>query len=194
MRNASMAILLPPSIQSTFSFFKKVRYHASAGITDGTVTAVDLARLLGMGITVSSLASLIASIQFCKIEIWSPAVVGAITAFSFKQENTTFIGSPSKTESDICVSTAAPAHVKGVPPPNSLSGFWVQGVAASTAPVVTLTVAEDSVVDFTFQFVLIGDGNDPGSVFTVSAAVIGVIYLRTLCSGDLVPVSFPGTS
>lgn len=187
-------MLFPPEIVATISFRKKVRYQASAGITNGAISAQDLARLYGFGVTTTSLASMLDAIHLVKVQIWSPAIIGAITALEFKQETTTFIGSPSKTISDICVSTAVPARVKAKPPPNSLSGFWIDGGATSTSSVINLTIAENSVVDFTFDFRFIDNGSDPGPIFTVSGAVVGVIYLRNLCSGDLVPVSFPGTS
>lgn len=183
----------PPAFKPTISIRKKFRFLATATITDLSITAMDLAKFLSVGISTTAVVSLIDAIHLVKLQAWSPPVSGATVACEFKQENTTFIGSPSQTYSDTCLSTAFPAHLKARPPPNSLSGFWIAGQATSTASVITLTLAAGSIVDFTFDIRMIDDANTPGNDFTTTATpVVGVIYLRNLCTGLLTPISFPG--
>lgn len=184
--------MVPPPFKASLAIKRKrIRYETTAAV-DIDVSAQDLATLLGVALNATTIASIINAVQLRTVEIWSPPTTGANVAIEFAQENTTFIGSPSSLVSDTCMSMTKPAHIKVKPPKNSLSGFWIAGGATSTSPVVSIIASENSIIDFVFDLHLIDTGFPQGQTRTVAGATVGGLYLKTLGTGQLIPVSFPG--
>lgn len=184
--------MVPPPFKASLSIQRKrIRYQTTAAV-DGSITASDLANILGVAVSTTSVQSIINAIHLRSVEMWSPPSTGANVAIEFAQENTTFIGSPSSLISDTCMSMTKPAHLKVRPPKNSLSGFWIAGGATSTSPVMTIIASDDTIIDFVFDLHLIDSGFPVGQARTVAAATLGQLYLKIFLTGQLIPVSFPG--
>jgi len=173
---------------------KTIRYNVTTAVNGVGISAQDLALILSLATSAAAATSLIGSIRLVKIRAWSPCTIGAQVAIEFHQTSTTFIGSPSILHSDICVSMALPARISCAPPENSLSGFWISGAATSTAAVIDVTGSVGSIFDFTFEVVMTGDSdNVVGQAWTpTGTALLGTVYERILCGGNLNPVAFNG--
>jgi len=144
----------------------------SSDITDQLI--ITAAGVMASTTTVGNALS--RSVKVNKIEIWSPpASQGAAATCSilFPSAN----NSPSREFSDTTVSVSSPAHVSCSPPPNSLAGFWQQGVGVT---MFTLVAPAGSIIDLWVSLVQ-HDGTGAGSA-TLVAATVGRVYYCSLDS------------
>jgi len=195
---AKRGALNPPMFTPTLRLPKKcIRFTNSAAISSAvTITAGDLATLIGFGTSTTSITSIVDAIRIKKFEVWGAAAPGNTVAFEFESGTSTSNwtpAAPSRLFSDTSLGMTYAPHVVGKPPTNSAAGMWSSGLvipatAASIAVLIVLSAPANSIFDLWVEFSLIDEGL--GQVIAVTTAVANALHVRAISSGVFTPVSF----
>jgi hypothetical protein len=184
--------MAPSQIKSNIELVHRYRFVSSSP-TPTAITGSSLLGCLGTVCTASNaqLVPFFGSVRVQSIEIWAPpAAQGGAATCSVE-----WIGSnntPNREHSDTTVSTAQPAHVKAVPPPQSLASFWSTFASGSVA---TITAPTGSIIDLVVSAILFDDTNNTGT-YTVTTSTLGNVYYLSLdpvASHRFAPVSLTTT-
>lgn len=186
--------MAPPQIKSNIVLKHKYRFTSSA---NGTYVVPSVALLAAAGsftkTTNSIVNSLFGSVKLDRIEMWSPPA----SQGSFATCSVEFIGQTQANTveySDTSVSTAQPAHLNCVPPPQSLASFWQTG-AGGGVNLFTIVAPVGSIIDVSLSLILWDD--DIGATSTaVATAALGNVYYLALDNAtghSLPPVSLTTT-
>jgi len=189
----------PGPFLSSFRIDKVLRYQAASAGTGLAITTFDLLTLLNMGVTTTSIVSLIQSVKVKRIQIWGPppsALTPVTVSVEFQGGNTSgAYGTNSVTKSDTSMGSSYPAYISANTPKDSFSSMWIQNNSSiSSTNWALLTFPSGALVDLHVSFIL--SQSMVGMTTAVTTSVVGTLYMLHLDgdSGILVPVSFPTTT
>jgi hypothetical protein len=97
--------------------------------------------------------------------------------------------------SDTTVSTATPAHLKAIPPSNSVAGFWM--LSSNNNNLFILTAPTGSIIDVDLDLIVQDDDAGGQTQITVATATLGAVYYLSLdpnATHRYVPVSLTTTT
>jgi len=188
---SSPPYLGPPAFISQEVRSIRIRTIASAAITAGTITMIQLAGMLGITSTATGAgsASALWSDQFRlkRVLVWGPvATAGTPVTVQLKYvddpPSNTQSGAP-RTVSDTSVSFDRPAYVC-LQPPKDNSSIYSQWMDSSlTTGVIVLTCPAGANVDFFFNFILDDQGATSAGPTITAASIAGQFYHRSITTG-----------
>jgi len=188
----------PPSFTATVRVKKRFRFTNTAAITSTVViTSGDLATLMVVGVTTTTVISLIDSIRIKKLEVWGAAAPGNTVAFEFESPDSNVSGQgynpsgPSRLVSDTSMGMTYAPHVVSKPPWNSASGMWISGntTPGGTADLAIVAITQapaNSIFDLTLEFSIIDVGN--GQNLTVTSTPTSAVAIRKIGTGAALTV------
>lgn len=186
----------PPQFSSTFTTTKRVRFQASAALTDVTINPSDILDLLCMAVTTTSAYRIVQAIRATRVEMWGPmsATLAPVTVSCEFTSDASELAGPSKIFSDTSMGSAQAAHIACSPPKDSVQSMWQQGTPGYNIWCV-LNGPINTVIDIWLTMTMVDSSVvAPIAVAgTVVAATVGQVYVRALdssSSGILVPVSY----
>jgi len=170
----------PLQLKANLEMKHQFRFLSSSA----TATAISDATLLNECGVVANTAgttgyNIFKTVKVNRIELWSPpASQGSAVTCSvlFPSGN----NAPSREYSDTSVSVSEPAHVVCSPPPQSLAGFWQNGV--SGVSLFTLVAPAGTIIDVWVSLVLNDGTATSGNTATLVAGIVGVVYYCSLDS------------
>ena len=172
----------PPPIPSNVRFTHRYRFLSTDDEepTAKAVASSDLCHVPGcvVGVINDLGYNIAASVKVLVVEIWTPcAAVGNPATCEILWHTTGEIATIEV--SDTTLSTARPAHVRSVPPPRSLAGFWLDPSAGNAVDVVSITAPLNSVIDVVLSVVLMDTGG-VAQTYSIAAGAIGRLFYTPL--------------
>jgi len=167
----------PPQLESNIRVTHRFRFVSTNGALTG-VTGESLAGAVGaVGTLLNSLVSVSADfVRVSYVEMWTPpAAQGDSATCSINWSGTA--NSPDVEFSDTTVSVTDAAHVRSVPPRNSLAGFWQ--AASSNTTVFSLIAPPGTIIDVRISFIL-SDSGALTQTIAVATAALGETYYLSL--------------
>lgn len=184
-----MQIAIVPSINHTF------RFTNASVVTRLSLTFQGLLDMMCVATSATAAYRLFGAIRLRRIRIWSAASSGtAPTTISFQKfSQSSGTGADSKLFTDTVLGTAATAFIEVKFNDSEAVGQW-QG-HASTLNYGSITLPQGSIVDVTFNAIMIEDNLSTSPVAgAVAAATTGQTYVRSLDSPtggtQLTPLSY----
>jgi hypothetical protein len=184
----------PSQIRSNIEVRHKYRFTS----TSGTLTALTAPGLLAAAGNVCTVAnntvtSFFGTVKINSIEMWSPpAAQGSSVTCSCDWAG--YQNSPNQEVSDTSVSVSTPAHIRAVPPRQSLASFWVNE-ALGTGTICQLIAPTGTIIDVDLSLIL-QDDEEPATATGVATGTLGSIYYLSLdpnATHRYVPVSLTTT-
>lgn len=172
--------------------FKTVaRFANSTSTVSATVSAANIGTALGvLATSATNSYPVIVSARIKRVRIWTLPSTSTTTTCAIQWLGSTGNTNASQVEhSDTSLSTAEPAFVDSVPPPDSSASWWFATDGSVTTPLLFISASGPSVVDVFVDCVL-SDGNAM-TAYTSSGMTAGRVYYSPLqgASGNLAPVS-----
>lgn len=168
-----------------------IRTIANAAQTGFEIQNFQLANMLGV-VASSTTASFNISALFRlkRVRMWGPVATTGVpvtVALTWENSQQDFM-TPPKTLSDTATSIDYPAHLDLRPPRTSLADKW--HASNSTNVALFMNFPLNTVIDFTFDWVLNDDASNYGPIGgpTLVAAVAGTFYHHPI-GGVLQPVN-----
>jgi len=188
--NAQLRNVNPPQINSNVRTSHRFRFISTAAVTNQLVTSAALLAVAGTigTVTNSTVALVYESVRLKSVEVWAPpASQGASATVSVE-----WIGSansPSIEVSDTTISVSHNAHIKCVPPQQSLASFWQ--IVGNTATMFTLNCPTGSVVDISLELLFADQSTTLATQAGLTTVVIGRVYFLALDVASLTHVLVP---
>jgi hypothetical protein len=172
----------PSQLKTNIEIKHQFRFTSTSAALTG-VKAPNIIAAAGVVATTASLGySVNQMMKVNRIEVWTPPPSqGASVTCSILFPATN--QSQPREVTDTSVSTAVPAHIVAVPPPNSLCGFWNGGNVATV--LFSLVAPPGSIIDLWISAVL-NDGTAVGASQTQAVLVGATVGSLYYCSLDSV--------
>lgn len=152
--------------------------------TSGAATTLydkDILMFAGTAGSSSRLNAGFCSARLISVEIWSPqSAAGSATTAKIE-----WLGDRvgRREVSDTTLSSARPAHVRGVPPPRTTASMWQSIDNNDNAALCSIVAPVNSVIDVKIAFVWMDGGGVPSTyVATYSSLSTGAMYYSALDS------------
>lgn len=179
-------------------YSRQLRFNSNSNSVTKSITAIDLAGALGgiCTVTNSKLNLFASSLKIRYVEVWAPvSAQGAAVSLSINFSGSA--NSADKLLSDTSVNVSVPAHIRAVPPRQTLASFYQSW--SGTTTLMTLNVPQDAIIDVGLSFTITTDDGLSGSTpqVTISSGTLGNTYYLALdgpTSNDFVPVILPSTN
>lgn len=188
----------PPSLESTITFGRTVRFTAAnSGVH--SITRAQLLNLLVMTTGANVAYRICEAVKVRRVKIWGnpPGIVGVGIVPPCSVQWFSEAG-PSRIVTDVGMGSTFGAKINTTPPQQSLAGFWsLTGTNEATVLFDLGCEAGDTVdVDLTFkvqnQFMTATGAETATSVSTTAAGTVGVVYGLSLdlnTTANLPPVA-----
>jgi len=166
----------PAPIRANLEMKHHYRFTSSAATLTSITDTLLLTAAGVMAVSATAANSIHRTVKVNRIEVWTPPAAqgsAATCSVAFPAPN----NSPAREYSDTTISTAEPAHVIAVPPPQSLCSFWQSGTGVT---MFNLVAPAGSIIDVWLSLV-IGDAT-LGAAAVLVGATTGVMYYCSLDS------------
>jgi hypothetical protein len=181
----------PPDVIVSIPINHKVRFaNVAAGTLNFTLQINDFAQLWVVAATSTTAFCLFDALRIRKIEMWFAASVASTSSSAliedYQTTNSVYLGAPSRTKVSSMPSPGENGYIVWTPKKGSVQDSWFNTAAASTAPILRMTMPANAVIDLTFSATLADGTNSPTQTTTaVSGATAGQVYCRALgCSNS----------
>jgi len=172
--------MLPPvirgNVEGTHTFRFKQVSDASSTIN---LYADDLAFMMGVSNSATTIRTLWESLKVQRIDIWTPSRQYSGTLQDPRETSLTWLGeyTPRAEVFGTVNQQTGVCHISAVPPRDSSSGKWQKvGQGAAGELIAKLAVPDQSIVDVTVSFVFDDDVVGTISASGYSGLVIGNLY------------------
>lgn len=169
----------PPPFKSEIVVSRKIRFKATAAVSEIGLAPRELAMAVAGIVAVSTTTSgvLARAIRLRKVEAWFVAATAGTPVEAVIDWNSSAAAggtySPTSSVQEVAMSTAEYSHLKSSPPPLSAASLWHDG--SDTTGIMTLTLPAGGIVDITCDFVY-NDSNAVLSGASISGATVGLWY------------------
>jgi len=174
---------VPPQITTSFKATHTFRYtNPAIALSNQALTCANFLRMLCSYTTVGNAIPILHGLKLKHIEMWvanSPAGGAPVEIELQYRTNNADFGGESKIYTDMAMGATDVAHIFAKPAKGSFSASWLP--YASTDEVVRITCPTHTVIDFTFECVLL-DGESATTFAAAGSATptIGGYTLSTL--------------
>jgi len=182
----------PPSFDSNFEFFKRIRFVTTAPITRSLITRGQALDVLSVATTTTSLYRLLGSVRISRVEIWAPpGVPDTDSAYTSNAISVEWLSSyaKSKTRSDSSMSIE-PSHLVFKAPRMTLAGEWSLSGSNESENLLALTAPSSAIIDIDFHMILQKSETPTVLLPFGTGFVVGQIYVLTY-NTSIVPVDYP---
>jgi hypothetical protein len=180
-RNMTTPPVIRGNVEGTHTFRFKQIAEASSTIN---LYADDLAFLMSVANTSTSVRTLWESLKVNRISVWTPSRQYSGTLQDPRETSITWLGeyTPRAEVFGTVNQQTGVCHITAIPPPNSSSGKWQKvSQGASGELICKLTIPDQSIVDITVSFVFDDDSTGGISVSGFTGLVTGNLYY---CAAD----------
>lgn len=188
---------MPPQYTFNPAFQQKLRFTASANVSQVVTTLQRLLASIGGTLSAVNVLSINANaVRIRRIRVWGPPTAGTVIRAMWLPSTALF--DRPRMHSDTCTSTAQPAYLDMTPPEGSLYDDWISANATATdTSIIEWTVPAGTVIDIDLAWSAFNgvDGSTRSTAAVVSAAAGSPFWLPLdgpiTSGGKLVPSDLP---
>ncbi len=179
MKNNGDMERIPPVFKSEIIMTRKMRFRATAAVSEVSLQYRDLASgVVGIvAVTTTTSGILARAIKLKRVDTWFNAATAGTPVEGVIDWNslpgTAFVAGPGSSVSKYSTSTAEYTHLKSSPPVGSSAALWRD--ASDTSAAFTITLPAGGILDITLDYV-VNDSNAVVSGASISGATIGTWY------------------